>query len=95
MLLPETEPQEAKRLLERILQMLEVIPVQHEEHQIELSFSAGVTGYSDGATVNDLIKHADIALYEGKEHGRASVLLNLPNSPTKQQERGGKTTVSD
>ena len=73
----------SKLLLERILDTLEVSPVQHDDNQIALSFSAGVTGYREGATMDELIKYADIALYEGKDHGRASVLLNLLNSPTK------------
>lgn len=80
LLMPETEPQEAKRLLERILKTVKGTPAQHQDIRIALSFSAGVTGYYEGATVDKLINHADIALYKSKEQGRSSVSLNLFNA---------------
>jgi GGDEF domain-containing protein len=50
--------------------------------KISLSFSAGVTGYYGGATVDELIKHADVALYQCKAKGRTCVSLNLATNPT-------------
>jgi diguanylate cyclase (GGDEF)-like protein len=80
--LPETEPREATRLLERILKDVTRTLVQYEDKQIALSFSAGVTEYYDGATLDELIKHADVALYKSKAQGRSRVSLNLITNPT-------------
>lgn len=76
-LLPETEAQEATLLLERILTSISETPVRHEDQQISLSFSAGVTGYYDGAPLDALLANADRALYESKARGRSSVSLDL------------------
>lgn len=80
--LPETEPREAVRLLQRILKDVTSTPVQYEDKQIELSFSVGVTEYYDGATLDELIRHADVALYKSKAQGRSRVSLNLITNPT-------------
>jgi diguanylate cyclase (GGDEF)-like protein len=80
--LPETEPQTATRLLERILEEVTRTPLRYEDNQIALSFSAGVTGFYQGVTIDTLIKHADVALYKCKAQGRSSVSLNLVTSPT-------------
>jgi diguanylate cyclase (GGDEF)-like protein len=81
-LLPETEPSKAAQLLERILKAVVGTSFKYRDEDIALSFSAGVTGYCDGATVDELIKHADVALYRCKTQGRACVSLNLVTSPT-------------
>ncbi|MEA2080496.1 MAG: diguanylate cyclase, partial [Pseudomonadota bacterium] len=78
----ETEPREATRLLDRILKDVTRTPVQYEDKQIPLSFSAGVTEYYDGATLDELIRHADVALYKSKAQGRSRVSLNLITNPT-------------
>lgn len=82
--LPETEPQEATRLVERILKDVTRTHLEYENKQIALSFSAGITEYYDGATLDELVRHADMALYESKAQGRSKVSLNLiTNSVTK------------
>jgi diguanylate cyclase (GGDEF)-like protein len=80
--LPETELREAARLLDRILKNIRMTPVPYENKQIAVSFSAGVTGYYDGATLDELIRHADMALYKSKAQGRSRVTLNLITNPT-------------
>jgi diguanylate cyclase (GGDEF)-like protein len=81
-LLPETEPSNATQLLDRILKSIVATPFKHLDEEIVLSFSAGVTGYYEGAITDELIKHADVALYRSKEQGRTCVSLNLATNPT-------------
>jgi diguanylate cyclase (GGDEF)-like protein len=75
--LPEIGSREAARFLERMLKDVTRIPHQYENKQIALSFSAGVTEHYDGATLDELIRRADVALYKSKAQGRSRVSLNL------------------
>jgi diguanylate cyclase (GGDEF)-like protein len=81
-LLPETDPSEAARMLERILKSVMEASLKYLDEDISLSFSAGVTGYFDGASVDELMKYADVALYRSKAEGRARISVNLPTNPT-------------
>jgi diguanylate cyclase (GGDEF)-like protein len=80
-LLPETDSREAMLMLNRILAVTRRTPLEYENRQIALSFSAGVTEYFDGATLDGLIRDADEALYRSKAQGRSSVSLNLTDDP--------------
>lgn len=45
-------------------------------HEISISASIGISVYpTDGTTVEDLLKHADIAMYRAKEQGRSNFLF--------------------
>ena len=89
--LPETKPQEATRLIERILEDVIRTHLEYENKQIALSFSAGITEYYDGATLDNLVRYADVALYESKAQGRSKVSLNLIINPgTKLLNRTGE-----
>ena len=79
-LLPETESREAVSMLERILTVIKRTRIQYEDQQISLSFSAGVAEYRDDATLDELIRHADEALYSSKMQGRSSVSLSLTDN---------------
>jgi diguanylate cyclase len=82
--LPETKPQQAANLLERILKDVTSKRLEYENKQIALSFSAGITEYFDGATLDELVRHADVALYESKAQGRSKVSLSLITDPAKE-----------
>ena len=43
------------------------------DKELVLTFSAGITGYVDGMSVEDFIKNADNALYYAKENGRNQI----------------------
>ena len=79
--LPETDSQQAAHLVERILKDVTRKHLEYENTQIALSFSAGITEYIDSATLDELVRHADAALYESKAQGRSKVSLNLIASP--------------
>jgi len=78
-------------LIERILEDVTRAHLEYENKQIALSFSAGITEYYDGATLDELVRHADVALYESKAQGRSKVSLNLISNPaTKSLNRTGE-----
>jgi diguanylate cyclase (GGDEF)-like protein len=81
LVLPETKPQEAMRLLERILEDVTSTNLDYDTKQFTLSFSAGITEYYDAATLDELVRNADVALYESKAQGRSKVSLNLMTNP--------------
>lgn len=73
MLSPVGEISEVTALAKRILDALNT-PVVVGNHTLELGASIGVSIYpDDGETVDDLIRNADMALYEAKAAGRNRV----------------------
>lgn len=51
-------------------------PFLLDGHEISISASIGISIYpTDGNSVEDLIKHADIAMYRAKEEGRSTYLF--------------------
>jgi diguanylate cyclase (GGDEF)-like protein len=61
--------------LEYVLDMLSAEDVQtSDSHPVRVTFSAGVAQYpADGASLSDLMRAADAALYKAKQSGRARV----------------------
>jgi diguanylate cyclase (GGDEF)-like protein len=81
LVLPETQAQEAMHLTERVLKQVQQSPLEHQDERIALSFSAGVTEYTDDASLDRLIMHADKALYQSKAEGRGRVTLKSISKP--------------
>lgn len=62
--------EDVPKVAEKILHSLKN-PVTFEEHEIYTSVSIGISMFpGDGSTVDDLLKNADIAMYQAKEGGR-------------------------
>ncbi|WP_052700587.1 two-component system response regulator [Methylocucumis oryzae] len=60
----------AERVAEKIIAQLHQ-PFAINSHQLTTSFSIGISVYpSDGNTLDDLLKKADIAMYQAKKAGR-------------------------
>jgi diguanylate cyclase (GGDEF)-like protein len=76
LLLPETGLNAAAGLLERALKDVMATPLQYDDKNLIVSFSAGVTEFYADATLDALIKQADTALYHSKESGRSRVSLS-------------------
>ena len=75
-LLPETNLQRAQLLAERLRDLIEKAPVQVETVSIPLTVSIGVAERNSSLnenTVEQLISHADAALYLAKKSGRNRV----------------------
>ncbi|MGO1058595.1 putative bifunctional diguanylate cyclase/phosphodiesterase [Planococcus sp. FY231025] len=65
-----SEEEDIVPLIKRIQSVLEQ-PVTVNGQELDISMSIGVAIYpGDGATTEELMKHADIAMYHAKEHGR-------------------------
>lgn len=63
---PEVLEETASRILERVSR-----PARLAGREISVTASIGISMYpDDGVTVQDLMKHADIAMYAAKEQGR-------------------------
>ena len=76
-LLPNTDFHEAERTAERLRQMIEDAVLQIDGQSVRLTISIGVASNVISGEVEDLgllLKQADAALYEAKNHGRNRVI---------------------
>jgi len=71
LLLPEVKSRdEAGLIAEKIIKSLK-LPFKIENHELFISASIGISHYpEDGATMESLMKHADIAMYSVKGRGK-------------------------
>ena len=64
------EPAEAALVAEKVLKIFDEVFVL-ESHEVQISASVGISVYpDDGQTLEDLIRHADAAMYHSKKSGR-------------------------
>jgi diguanylate cyclase (GGDEF)-like protein len=77
-LLPETTPDEAAALAERLRDALEKMSIQYEGDSIQVRSSFGVSGIvpPEEASLEDLLRNADRALYEAKGAGGNQVCVH-------------------
>jgi diguanylate cyclase (GGDEF)-like protein len=74
--MPDTDRRNALELAEKLRHTIDSEPFEHREKQPSglVSISGGVASFpKDGASVNELIQHADQALYRAKKSGRNRV----------------------
>lgn len=69
-LLPDTPVDEAGQILTRLQRSLSGGLFMHEEKQVFVTFSAGVSAYRVGERIEDTLERADQALYEAKRTGK-------------------------
>ena len=70
-LLPDADEKEAAMLGERIVRAISQIPFRFEGQNIRLTTSLGIALYPiHAANVEELIAHADTAMYQAKEAGK-------------------------
>ncbi|MDW8803160.1 GGDEF domain-containing protein [Clostridium sp. A1-XYC3] len=75
-LLPETEIEDARILVDKIRKTIEEEIIEYNGIQISITLTFGVTVNEDYEMIDDTIKKADDALYEGKGQGRNCVVLS-------------------
>lgn len=64
------DPCVVSRLGSKILSRVSM-PIVHEGRDLQITASMGISLYpQDGATVDDLMRHADAAMYQAKDRGR-------------------------
>ncbi len=79
--------EDALRIAERIRQALQA-PVQVGKHEIVVSTSIGITVYPDDPSPpDDLLRHADQAMYRAKELGRDQVQFYSAEMNDQAQQR--------
>jgi diguanylate cyclase (GGDEF)-like protein len=79
--------EDALRIAERIQQALQT-PVQVGKHEIVVSTSIGITVYPDDPSPpDDLLRHADQAMYRAKELGRDQVQFYSAEMNDQAQQR--------
>lgn len=69
-LLPGTPAGEAQQALTRLQRKLSAALFLHEGKEVLVTFSAGVTAYRPGETLEEALERADEALYEAKRTGK-------------------------
>lgn len=70
-----TEPQKIMQFANELIDAF-IAPLSLENHEVTASLSIGVTTYPDhAATINELLKNADLAMYEAKKRGRSCAYL--------------------
>ena len=71
LLMPDATEVEAETLAERVVRAISQIPFHFEGQNIRLTTSLGIAFYPEQAnTTEDLIAHADAAMYQAKESGK-------------------------
>ncbi|HEY3326753.1 MAG TPA: EAL domain-containing protein [Novimethylophilus sp.] len=70
------------------IQAIFASPFLIEGHEISISASIGISVYpTDGTTVEDLLKHADIAMYRAKDLGRSNFLFYADDMNVRSLEK--------
>jgi diguanylate cyclase len=69
-LLPDTPVDEGQQILTRLQRSLSVGLFMHEDKQVFVTFSAGVTAYRENEPIEQALERADQALYEAKRTGK-------------------------
>lgn len=69
-LLPATPAEEARKVLTRLQRLLTASLFMHQDQEVFVTFSAGVTAYRPGETIEQALERADEALYEAKRTGK-------------------------
>ena len=70
LMLPSTPIDEAQQVLQRLQRALSASLFIHEGKDVFVTFSAGVTLYRAGETLEAALDRADVALYEAKHTGK-------------------------
>lgn len=74
-LLPDTPVDEGQQILTRLQRSLTGGLFMHENRQVFVTFSAGVTAYRPGERIEDALERADVALYQAKRAGKNRTLI--------------------
>lgn len=88
-ILPNTETEDAKICAERLRTSLKAARFDGSPEHLKVTASFGVTSVQNGDSVKNMIKRADLALYQAKANGRDQV-CNFETIPLELTEYGEK-----
>ncbi len=74
-LMPGTTAETAYGVIDKLRERVRSLPFHFRRERVEITFSAGVVGFSDDIGAHGLLDVADRALYRAKENGRNQVML--------------------
>jgi diguanylate cyclase len=74
-LLPDTSPESAFEVAERVRKQVEATQSMHHDQRIHVTASIGVAVWNGNASLDELIRRADNALYQAKAAGRNRVQI--------------------
>lgn len=75
-LLPETDAAGALTLAERLRMAVSEKVFEYRKHKIAITLTLGICQYGENISIDDAIRKADNALYEGKHRGRNCVVIS-------------------
>lgn len=79
MVFPKTDLENAKRIINEFHEDVRKQIVSFEEERIEFRVSVGLTSYPETCqNVNQILSHADWAMYYSKRHGRDQITIDSP-----------------
>jgi diguanylate cyclase (GGDEF)-like protein len=85
-LMPDARQEEAEHLAERIVRAIALIPFRIDGQNLRLTSSLGIALYSQGSlSAEELVAHADTAMYQAKESGKNAWKLYLPGRDTSRK----------
>lgn len=85
LMLPETPLKQAGGVAEKLRNAIHATALMYKGQTLSVSMTFGVSAcerYEE--TIDDCVKHADIALYRGKEHGKNRVELFTPDQDSEE-----------
>ncbi len=74
-LMPDTPVDEGQQILTRLQRSLTGGLFMHENKQVFVTFSAGVTAFRVGERIEEALERADVALYQAKRAGKNRTLI--------------------
>jgi len=74
-ILPGSDIDQARRMMETLRSRFAKVRHTANGKTFNASFSCGIACYPDYKSMDDLIEHADTALYQAKKTGRNKVVL--------------------
>jgi len=83
LLLTESSAEQAEPIAQRLKQLVEAHPIRAYDELLTQTISMGMASFpNDGRTLDELVEHADQALYAAKRSGRNQVVRWIPTSST-------------
>ncbi len=87
-LLYQATPKEAQNVAERVVELL-ASPMQLRGHRVQLGVSVGIACYPEhGGNLLELLKAADIAMYQAKHGGGGWAFFDLQRNPYNAERMG-------